>query len=76
MYNDIHIKKFINFLIKKGKKFKALSIFYKVLTLLKEITSMSPIYIIKSLFSSNQKMFFFESKEVKKKKKIKVLFYN
>lgn len=75
LYQDIHIKKFINFLIKKGKKFKALQIFYNVLTILKEITSISPIYIIKSIFASNQKMFFFDSKEIKKKTKIKILFY-
>ena len=52
MYQDIYVRKFINFFMRNGKKETAYKIFYSVLLKIKDITGLPAIKYIKTLFTS------------------------
>ena len=68
IFQDYHIKTFVNFLMKKGKKNNAYKIFFETLQLLKDVCIMSPLLMIKMLFSSNHQ-YFIQKTVIQKKKK-------
>jgi len=63
LYQDSFINKFINvLLLKKGKRYNAFKIFLQSLLILKKITCISPIRIIKSLLRVKRMIITFYSK--------------
>lgn len=75
-YQDYHIKTFINFLIKKGKKNKAYFIFFEVIKKIKSIMTIPPLVFLKKLFSSNHRFLLHRLISMKNKTKSKIILYN
>lgn len=74
LYTDVYIQKFINFFMRDGKKKKAYSIFFKVLSKLKFLTGVSPTIIIKTIFSYSRQYFRLQMTSLNEKKVLKPYF--
>lgn len=51
--NNIFIKKFVNLLMKDGKKYNALKIFYSILSFIHSNFRIDPLFVIAYIFSQN-----------------------
>lgn len=76
MYQDIYVKKFINFFMRSGKKETAYKIFYSVLSNIKNVTGLSAIRYIKTLFASTTNYFSYSQIMLKNKSNNKMSFFN
>lgn len=72
LYNDFLIKKFVNFLIKDGKKYLAYKNFELALSILKQITHQHPLFFLRYNFYLNEQ--FFDYKNIISKKSKKIIF--
>lgn len=76
---DKHLLYFFQFFIKKGKKKKINSFFYKIFYLLKKTTRICPFFVLKTALENAQvhveMIPIFERKRNKKTKKLNVIFY-
>ena len=70
LYQDFFINKLINLvLLKNGCKYKAFSIFHNVLILLKKITNISPVRLIKSILKIDKMVVTYYTKKTRYKLK-------
>jgi hypothetical protein len=76
MYQDIYVRKFINFFMRNGKKETAYKIFYSVLLKIKDITGLPAIKYIKTLFTSTTNYFSYSQIMLKNKTTNKMSFFN
>jgi hypothetical protein len=70
--NNIYIRKFINLLMKDGRKYSAFKVFYRLLSFIYLHFSVDPLFIIASLFSNNRIKY---DVTVKKIKSNRVLYF-
>jgi hypothetical protein len=52
--NNVFIKKFVNFLMKDGRKYNALKVFYSILSFVYSYFGIDPLFIIAYIFSRNR----------------------
>jgi len=60
----------------KGKKNSAYKILFDVLKSIKKVFVLSPLLLIKGLFSSNHQYFVKKIRHMKKKQKVNLILYN